>query len=379
MKTLLIMIVTLLAPVVLARDCFVYFGTYTGGSSKGIYVSRLDMETGKLSPPELAAAIASPNYLAISPDGRFLYASLQVGKSTNGMVAAFARDAHTGSLKLLDEKGAGDTEPCYVGLDAAGQNVFIANYPGGSVKSFHLHPDGTLADGTFIQHSGKSINPSRQTSPHAHCFVGAPAGPFALACDLGMDKVMVYRVEPDNAALTPNDPPFATLPPGSGPRHLAFSPDGKTVCVISEMACTVTVFDWDAAKGTLHPRQTVPLLPPDLHRDTFTAAEIAYRPDGRFVYATVRGPHAPGANTISVFAVDAKTGNLSLIQNIFCDGDFPRGMGIDPSGHWLIVGNQKSGTVTVFGIDDTTGKLTPTRQSFNVGSAVDVKFAPAQD
>jgi 6-phosphogluconolactonase len=378
MKTLLIAAFALLAPAVWARDCFVYFGTYTGGLSQGIYVSRLDLETGKLSVPELAAAIPSPNYLAISPDGRFLYASVQVGKSTNGVVAAFARDGRTGRLKFLDEKPAGDTEPCYVGLDAAGQNVFIANYPGGSVKSFHLHPDGTLADGTFIQHSGKSINPGRQAGPHAHCFVGAPAGTFALACDLGIDKVMIYRVNPDTAALTPNDPPFVTLPPGSGPRHLAFSPDGKTVSVISEMACTVTVFDWDGAKGTLHPRQTVPLLPPGLHRDTFTAAEIAYRPDGKFVYATVRGPHAPGADTISVFAVDAKTGNLSLIQNIFCDGDFPRGMGIDPSGRWLIVGNQKSGTVTVFGIDNTTGKLTPTRQSFSVGSAVDVKFAPVE-
>jgi 6-phosphogluconolactonase len=378
MKTLLIAAITLLAPAILARDCFVYFGTYTGGSSKGIYVSRLDMDTGKLSAPELAVTIASPNYLAVSPDGRFLYASLQVGKSTNGVVAAFAIDGRTGRLKLLDEKPSGDVEPCYVGLDAAGQNVFTANYPGGSVKSFHRDPDGTLVDGTLIQHTGKSINPSRQTAPHAHCFVGAPAGPFALACDLGIDKVMIYRVNPDNAALTPNDPPFVTLPPGSGPRHLAFSPDGKTVCVISEMACTVTVFDWDGTKGTLHPRQTVQLLPPGLHQDTFTAAEIAYRPDGKFVYATVRGPHAPGANTIAVFAVDAKTGDLSLIQNIFCDGDFPRGMGIDPSGHWLIVGNQKSGTITVFGIDDTTGKLSPTRQSFSVGSAVDVKFAPAE-
>jgi len=377
-KTLCIAAIVLLAAAVRARDCSVYFGTYTDSSSKGIYVSQLDMVTGKLSAPELAAAIASPNYLAISPDGRFLYASIQVGKSTNGMVAAFARDDRTGSLKLLDEKPSGDVEPCYVGLDAAGQNVFIANYPGGSVKSFHLHPDGTLADGTFIQHSGKSINPSRQTAPHAHCFVGAPGGKFALACDLGIDKVMVYQVNLDNAALTPNKPPFAVLPPGSGPRHLAFSPDGKSVAVISEMACSVSVFDWDGVKGTLFPRQIVSLLPQGLHQDSFTAAEIAYRPDGKFVYATVRGPHAPGANTISVFAVDAKTGDLSLIQNIFCDGDFPRGMGIDPSGHWLIVANQKSGTVTVFGIDDTTGKLTSTKQSFEVGSAVDVKFAPAE-
>lgn len=386
-KIFLITVLVLLAPAVRATDCFVYFGTFTDTSSKGIYLSRLDMDTGKLSPPRLIAGATSPNSLAISPDGRFLFAAVR-GDNLPGAVAVFSRDPRTGSLKPVDQQSSGGTGNCYVGVDAAGLNLFAANYNSGSVKSFHINPDGTLADGTVIQDHGSSANPKRQEGPHAHCFVGAPnsnvekttpyRAEFALACDLGTDKVMVYQVNPLNAALTPNDPPFVTLPSGSGPRHLAFSPDGKTVCVISEMASTVTVFDWDGAKGTLHQRQTVQLLPPGLHQDTFTAAEIAYRPDGRFVYATVRGPHTPGANTVSVFAVDAKTGNLSLIQNIFCDGDFPRGMGIDPSGHWLITANQKSGSVTVFGIDDTTGKLTPTRQSFTVGSAVDVKFAPAE-
>jgi 6-phosphogluconolactonase len=186
---------------------------------------------------------------------------------------------------------------------------------------------------------------------------------------------MVYRFDPSNAALTANDPPYASIAPGSGPRHLAFSPDGKTACVLSEMACTVTVFDWDGVAGKLSARQTIPVLPSGEYQKTFTAAEIAYRPDGRFVYATIRGPEAPGANSVSVLAVDAKTGNLSLVQNLPCGGNFPRGMAIDPSGRWLVVGNQKSGTVTVFGIDANTGKLTPTGQVLEVGSAVDVKFA----
>lgn len=374
-KMFCIAAVVLLATAALAKDCFVYFGTYTNTTSKGIYVSRLDMDSGKLSAPELAAAVTSPNFLAVSPDGRFLYAAVRADNAP-GAVAVFARDGHTGSLKLLDQKSSGGMGICYVGVDAAGQNVFAANYTSGSVKSFHINADGTLADGTVVQHHGHSVNPTRQTSAHAHCFIGAPGGGFALACDLGMDKVMIYRVNPDNAALTLNSPAYATVVPGSGPRHLAFSPDGKTVSVLSEMAGTVTVFDWDAENGALHPRQTLPVLPPGLHQDTFGAAEIAYRPDGRFVYATIRGPHAPGANTISVLAVDGK--KLSLAQNVSCGGDFPRGMGIDPSGHWLITGNQKSGTVTVFGIDADTGKLTPTGQTFNVGSAVDVKFAPAE-
>jgi 6-phosphogluconolactonase len=364
----------LLTPIVQAKECLVYFGTFTGG--KGIYVSWLDLDSGKLSPPQLAAPLATPSSVAVSPDGRFLYA---VSHGPSGdFVESFAIDGQMGTLKFLDKKAADGVEPCYVGIDAAGRNLFTADYVSGTVKSFHLNPDGTLVDGTVIQHHGHSVNADRQASAHAHCFVSAPGGRFALACDLGMDKVMVYKVNTANAALTANFPPFATLPPGSGPRHIAFSPDGKKVCVISEMACTVTVFDWDGLNGTLTARQTVPLLSPGLYQKSFTAAEIAYSADGKYVYATVRGPVAPGANTISVLAVDAQSGNLSLIQNIPCGGNFPRGMGLDPSGHWLIIGNQISGTVTVFRIDPDTGKLMPTGQSLGVGSAVDVKFAPVQ-
>jgi 6-phosphogluconolactonase len=370
----LVAALALLAPAVWGSECLVYFGTFTDG--KGIYVSWLDLDTGKLSPPQLAAPLAAPSSVAVSPDGRFLYAG---SHGTNGdFVDSFAIDGQMGSLKLLDQKSASGVEPCYVGADAAGRNLFVADYVSGTVKSFHINPDGTLVDGTVIQHHGHSVNPDRQKGPHAHCFVSAPGGRFALACDLGLDKVMIYRVNTANAALTPNSPPFAIMSTGSGPRHLAFSPDGKKVCVLSEMACTATVYDWDGLNGTLTPQQAVPLLPPGLYQKTFTAAEIAYSPDGKYIYATVRGPVVPGANTISVLAVDAASGNLSLVQNISCDGNFPRGMGIDPSGHWLLAGNQKSGTVTVFRIDPKTGKLAPTGQNVDVGSVVDVKFAPVQ-
>lgn len=379
-RTLAVIIaVALLAPAVWAKECLVYFGTYTDTTSRGIYVSWLDQDSGKLSAPQLAVPVTSPTFLAISPDGQFLYATSATDKDfQGGAVESFAIDGQMGSLKLLDKKSGSGIEPCYVGTDAAGRNLFIADYGSGTVKSFHINPDGTLVDGTVIQNHGHSVNSDRQASAHAHCFVSAPGGRFALACDLGMDKVLIYKVNPANAALTPNDPPFAVLPPGSGPRHIAFNPDGKRVCVISEMACTVTVFDWDGLNGTLIPQQTVPLLPPGLYQKSFTAAEIAYSADGKYVYATVRGPIAPGANTISVLAVDPANGNLSLIQNVSCDGNFPRGMGIDPSGRWLIIGNQKSGTVTVFGIDAKTGKVAPTGQTLDIGSAVDVKFAPIQ-
>lgn len=353
-----------------AKDCFVYFGTFTDASSRGIYVSRLDMDSGKLSAPEVAAVEDSPNFLAVSPDSRFLFAAARAGGMGPGSIASFAINGKTGGLRRLDVKSSGGNGPCYVSEDAVDRCLLASNYGGGSVKSYHLNSDGTFTDGTVIQHYGSSVNPARQAGPHPHCFVPAPRGRFALACDLGLDKVMVYKVDPASAALTPNDPPFALIAPGSGPRHIAFSPDGKIAVVISEMACTVTVFDWDAKHGRLTQRQSLALLPAGQYQDSFTAAEIAWRPDGKFVYATIRGH-----NSVSVLAVKRK--KLSLVQNLPCGGDFPRGMGIDPSGHWLIVGNQKSRTVTVFGIDKHTGMLTPTGQVLNAGIPVDVKFAAA--
>jgi 6-phosphogluconolactonase len=358
-------------PLASARDCFVYFGTFTNETSKGIYVSRLDTDTGKLTVPELAAAIPNPNFLAVSPNDRFLYAATRED-AVGGTVSVFTRDDRSGKLALLEQKSSGGAGPCHVSVDATGEAVLVANYGGGSVKSFHVSLDGKLNDGTFIQHEGHSVNVNRQAGPHAHCIMPAPAGRFALACDLGTDKVMIYKLDSTNAMLAANDPAFATVPPGSGPRHVVFSPDGKAAYVINEMACTVTTFAWDALTGKLDARATIPLLPPGVGiTNTFTAAEIAVRQDGRFVYATVRGH-----DSVSVLAVDGKSGSLSLVENLPCGGKTPRGMGIDPTGSWLVVANQKSETVTVFGIDAATGRLTPTGQVLSVGAPVDVKFAP---
>lgn len=369
---LFIITIATLSPALWAKSCFVYFGTFTDASSLGIYVSRLDEDTGKLSTPELAVAADSPNYLAISPDNRFLFAAVRAAGDDPGSIASYAIDSKTGRLRRLCIGSSGGDGPCYVSDDSVDGCLLTANYAGGAIKSFHLNSDGTFTDGTVIQHHGTGPNPARQTGPHPHCFVPTPKGRFALACDLGTDKVMIYKVDPKTAALTANDPPFAAIAPGSGPRHIAFSPNGKTACVLSEMACTVTVFDWNGKHGRLTERQSLSLLPPGQYQDSFTAAEIEWRPDGRFVYATVRGH-----NSISVLAV--KHRKLSLIQNLPCDGDFPRGMGIDPSGRWLVIGNQKSRTATVFAIDKSTGMLKPTGQVLDAGISVDVKFAPIAD
>jgi 6-phosphogluconolactonase len=357
-----------------AKDSLVFFGTFTNELSKGIYVSRLDQRTGKLSAPELAATISSPNFLAPSPDGRFLYAATRVDEFSSvkgGAVSAFAVDAATGKLTLLNQKPSGGAGPCHVSVDASGKILFVANYSGGSVKSFLLKPDGRISeDGTFIQHTGHSVNPDRQTAAHAHWIAADPSDRFALTCDLGMDKVMIYKLNPTNATLIANNPPSASVPAGAGARHLAFSRDGRFAYVINELACTVTTFAWDAANGTLTARETNPILPSAATVQTnITAAGILVSPDGRFVYATVRGH-----DSVSVFAADARSGRLKFVENVPSHGKVPRALGIDPTGRWLIIVNQKSANAIVFSINAETGKLAPTGQELQIGEPVDVKF-----
>jgi 6-phosphogluconolactonase len=355
-----------------AAEYLVYFGTFTDGPANGIYVSRMDAATGGLSAPELATEVPSPNYLAVSPDGRFLFAATRPN-GAGGVVSSYAINRPSGSLELVDEKSAGGAGPCHVSVDPTGNTVLVANYSGGSVKSFRVGADGRLTDGTFVQHEGSSVNPGRQSGPHAHCFIPAPQGRFALACDLGTDRVVIYRLDTTNASLAATEPPYATVPPGSGPRHLVFSADGARVHVVNEMACTLSTFAWDPSRGTLEARETTSLLPAGVEiESSFSAAAIVASPDGRFVFATVRGH-----NSVAVFAVDAD-GDLSLIENTPCGGETPRGLGIDPTGRWLLVGNQRSNVVTVFEIDATSGRLSASGRTLSVGSPVDVQFAPAE-
>jgi len=370
MKILLALMPLTLALAAPARDFFVYFGTYTNALSRGIYVSRLESGTGRLSAPELAAETPNPSYLAIAPTGKFLYAANEVGSSGGGeagLVSAFAIDQKTGRLALLDQKSSGGAWPCHLSVDATGAALLVANYDAGSVKSFQLRDDGGLgAEGSFVRHHGASVNASRQTGPHAHCIIPDPANRFALACDLGTDKVMVYRL--NSAAGTLTDASVATLPPGSGPRHLAFSDNGKFVHVLNEMGCTLSTFGWDSRAGQMAPVETVSALPPEVPvQPGFTAAEIVVA--GKFVYVTIRGH-----DSVGVFSIEARTGRLRYRQNLPTGGQVPRGLGVDPTGHWLLVGNQNSHTVTEFAINPRTGLLAPTGQSLNIGSPVDVKF-----
>jgi 6-phosphogluconolactonase len=378
LRRLVLAVTAIFAVAAPAKEFFVFFGTYTNELSRGIYVSRLDAGTGKLSAPELAAETPSPCYLAVSPDEKFLYAANSVKNfsdysvSNGGAVSAFAIDRASGRLALLNQKCSGGAGPCHVSVDASGKVLFVANYGSGSVKSFLLETNGAIgADGSFFQHVGSSVNTNRQASAHAHCITADPSDRFALACDLGTDRVMIYTLNTNSAELDVQSG-FSTtaVPPGSGARHLAFSRDGKFVYVVNEIACTVTTFAWDSEKGKLSLVETVSALPPAVAVEAnFTAAEILVHPAGKFVYATVRGH-----DSVSVFAADARTGRLTFLQTISAGGQVPRGLGIDPTGRWLITGNQKSGNAVEFAIDAATGKLAATGRELKIGSPVDVKF-----
>jgi 6-phosphogluconolactonase len=359
-----------------AKDLLVYFGTYTNATSQGIYVSKLDANTGKLSAPELAAVSPSPCYLAVSPDERFLYAANSVKgfrdafTGNGGAVSAFAIERPAGKLTFLNQKCSGGVGPCHVSVDATGKVLFIANYGDGSEKTFRLETNGALGeDGDRVARTGHSVNASRQASAHAHFICADPSNRFALVCDLGTDEVISYPFDPNTARLGVSQFEVGGVPAGAGARHLAFSRDGKSIYVINEMGCSVSRFQMDA-KGRLYPFETVSALPAEVPlKENYTSAEILVSPDGKFVYATIRGH-----DSISVFAVDATSGKLSFLQNLPCGGKGPRGLGLDPTGRWLIAANQQSGNVVEFSVEAASGKLAPAGRELKIGSPVDVKF-----
>lgn len=369
-------IVTLFILVAFARaDHFVYFGTYTGAKSKGIYAWRMT-DDGKLSPVGLVAETTSPSYLAVHPNGKILYSIGEVNKvgdKKGGSVSAFAIDTATGKLTALSTQSSGGAGPCHIDVDAKGKCVVVANYGGGSVEALPIKKDGSLGEpGTFVQHEGSSVNKSRQGEPHGHCIVVDPSQKFAVACDLGLDKVLVYKLDAAKATLTPNDPPFAAIAPGSGPRHIAFHPKGKFAYVINEMLCTMTAFEWDSGRGALKEMQTISTLPGELAKG-FSTAEVYVHPSGKFVYGSNRGH-----DSIVVYACDEKTGKLTLVEHQNTLGKTPRHFAIHPSGKFLLAENQGTDNVVVFSIDAKTGKLTATGEKLEVGSPVCAVFVPVK-
>lgn len=354
-------------------DQFVFVGTQTGAktSSKGIYVFSLDSETGKMQPLGLAAEAKNPNFLAIAPHKKFLYA-VSAGDGKEGGVSSYSIAPQTGTLTFLNQQSSKGKGPCHVSVDATGKVLLVANYSSGSIASLPIYADGSLGEAasSYIHGPASKVDAGRQNSPYAHSINPDPSGKFAFACDLGCDKIFSYRLDLAGAKLTPNDPPFAVVPPGGGPRHFAFHPSGKFAWANNEMTLTVTGFRYDADKGALAPLETVSTLPPGVDViPAYSTAETQAHPNGNFLYVSNRGH-----DTIACFRVDQTTGKFTFIEAAPSIVQIPRNFGIDPTGKWLVAAGNRGGGIVVFAIDQATGKLSPTGQQFEVDAAVCVKF-----
>lgn len=358
------------------KSYLVYVGTYTGPKSKGIYSYRFTLATGRAEPLGLAAQTVNPSFLAISPDQNFLFAVNELAEyrgAKSGAVSSFAIDRRTGKLTFLNQVPSGGPGPCYVSLDRAGHFILVANYDGGSVATFPVLEDGRVGKAAaFIQHSGHSVNPERQEGPHAHCIDVDRNGRFAVAADLGLDRLLIYRFDSKTGTLAPNRPPFTEVKPGSGPRHIVFDPSGRFLYLVDEMGSTIYAFSYDPRKGVLRPLQSISSLPQSFHGVNY-AAEIAVHPSGKFLYVSNRGD-----DSMAVLAIDPGKHTLKPVQYISTQGKFPRSFGITPDGSYLLAANQKSDNVVIFRIERNTGRLTPTGQSLKVTAPVCVKFVAAE-
>ena len=386
MKTTRRLLASLLAPLLLlaftpakeqhaARNHYLaYVGTYTTRTaSKGIYAFRYDASSGKLAPIGVAAETRDPSWVAVHPNGKFLYAVNEAGKDS--MVSAFRIDSATGRLTLLNQLPALGEDPCYLSFDKTGKYVLVANYTSGNVVVFPIGRNGELGPATanFRDEGKLGPNKERQDGPHAHWIETSAGNRFAYVSDLGLDKVLIYKFDRESGTLSNPDPGrqeafSATLPPGSGPRHLTFSRDGNFMYVLSEVQSTVTAFANDA-REKYRALQTVSALPSGFSGRN-DAAEIALHPSGKFIYTSNRG-----SDTIAVFEVEAG-GLLRLEADVPTGGKEPRHFSIDPSGNYLLAENQLSDSIVTFRIDQKTGALTPTGETLAVPSPVCIQFLP---
>jgi 6-phosphogluconolactonase len=351
----------------------VWIGTYTEGTtSKGIYVARLDEDTGALTPPSVAAATSNPSFLALSPNGKYLYAVNEThdGPEHSGVVTAFAVDPATGTLTEINHQLSRGADPCHLAVDATGRFLVVANYTAGNFAEFAIRPDGGLTESmSVLTHQGTGPNKERQDGPHAHDVVFDKDNRHLIAVDLGLDQVFIYNFDPASGAITPAAPPSAQTAPGAGPRHFAFHPAGRTAFSINELASTITTYTWNGATGRLTPGATVSTLPAGFSGSNSTA-EIAVDSTGHFVYGSNRGH-----DSIAVFAA-GPTGALTLVEHTLTGGKTPRGFAIDPGGRWLIAANQNSNSLAVFRADSASGRLTIAGPVSDVPGPVCVLFRP---
>jgi 6-phosphogluconolactonase len=359
-----------------------YIGTYTrresfvDGKAEGIYIYHLDLSSGELTyaATVAGAGTANPSFLILGPDRNCLYAVNEFYKSEspNGTMSAFAIDPVTGHLSYLNQQSTHGLAPCYTSIDPAGRYCLVANYETGNICVLPIRKDGGLGEATdIVQFSGSGPSPERQEGPHAHMVVPSPDGNFILAVDLGADRLMAFCLDRERGTLSPADPPWTQLPPGTGPRHLAFHPHRPLAYVISELQSTVTVCRYLEHQGTFEALQTISTLPDDFTGQNL-GGEIMIAPSGRFVYASNRGH-----NSLAIYAVDPETGQLSVVGHESTQGTGPRAFIIDPSGTLLLVANQDTDTVVTFWINQDSGTLKATGHVIAVPTPVCLLLASA--
>ena len=348
-----------------------YVGTYTRETSAGIYAYRFDSESGTFEEVGLVAEMREPSFLALHPTEQYLYAVSETddfNEDGSGSVVAFGVSQRSGALSKLNEVSSRGGWPCHINVDASGRMLILANYKGGNIASFPINEDGSIGEASsFFQHEGGSVH-ERQDQPHAHSADFSADNRFAFFSDLGLDQVKIYRADPGAATLAPHDPPNVSVQAGSGPRHLALHPGGRSAYGVNELSSTVTVYDYDAEAGELSVAQTVSTLPEGFEGENYTA-EIYVHPSGKFVYASNRGH-----DSIAVFALDPSTGRLTPKGQVSTNGEWPRNFDFSPDGRYLLVANQNSDNIVVFSLDSETGALTPTGIDLSIDAPVCLLF-----
>ena len=335
-----------------ADNPLVFISSFASGEEGAIHAYRLDNH--KLTPMRTTTDVEHPFFLALSPDDRFLYSihAASFGGKAEEQVAAYRIVDDEGTLELLNRQSTRGTASCYLDVDATGKSVVVANYSTGNIASLPVNSDGSLGEtATFVQHTGSSVNPQRQNGPNAHCIVVSPDNRFVFAADLGIDKLMCYRLDAETSKLSPNRQPYVRMPPGAGPRHLTFHPNGEHVYVINELANSVTHFDYDTEQGLLFERDTISTLPEDFDGESY-CADLKITPNGRFLYGTNRGH-----DSIAAYAIDEQ-GRLTLLEIIASGGKGPQNLAITSDGSLLLCANMPGNNVALFRINPADGLIT---------------------
>ena len=355
------------------QDYLMYVGTYAKSDAESIFLYRVNATTGAMTRVSGFRAGADPTYLTLDDKHRNLYAVNETNDyqgASSGIVSAFAVDGRTGSLTLRNQQPSRGGSPCYISLDATNKVALVANYGGGNVCALPVQADGQLAAPTlFDQHKGHGPHKNQNTA-HAHCFLPSPDNRFGFAVDLGTDTVYSYRLLPGQGTAQRQATPAFVARPGAGPRHLTFTPNGRRAYLINELNSTVTALNYNATNGTLQEIQTVTTLPAD-YRGENACADVHVSPDGRFLYGSNRGH-----NSIVVFAIDAATGRLSLVQDVTGPINWPRNFTLDPAGRLLLVANQLGNSIVAYQVDTQTGRLTPTGNTTELPAPVCLKMLP---